>query len=72
MTLSRTGLIDQILSVMNMMKYNYKLILANKAPLGKNKDRDPCMEEREYRSVVGMMMYLAGSTRSNIAYVAHQ
>ena len=57
---------------MNMMKYNYKLILANKTPSGKNKDRDSCMEERGYRSVVGMMMYLAGSTRSNISYVAHQ
>ena len=33
---------------------------------------DLCMEEWEYRSVVGMMLYLAGSTRLDIVYAVHQ
>ena len=31
-----------------------------------------CCEAWEYRSVSGMMLYLAGSTRSDIVYVVHQ
>ena len=40
--------------------------------LGNDVDGDPCMEEWEYRSVVGMILYLAGSTRPDIAFAMHQ
>ena len=33
---------------------------------------DLCMEEWEYRSVLGMMLYLDGGTRPDIAYAVHQ
>ena len=60
--LSQTGLINRILSVMAMEECNPKYTPADKVPVGKDIDGDPCMEEWEYWSVVGMMLYLAGST----------
>ena len=72
MLLSQTGLIERILSVMDMTECNRKYTPADKIPLGKDVDGDPYMEEWDYRSVVGMMLYLASSTRSVISYAVHQ
>ena len=40
--------------------------------MNKDLDRDQCREELEYRSIVGMLQYLAGSTRPDISYAVHQ
>ena len=45
---------------------------ADKDPLCKDEDGDPCCDNWNYRSIVGMMLYLAGITRPNIAYAVHQ
>ena len=70
--LTQTGLINRILVLMEMETCNPKYTPADKIPLGKDEDGDPCREDWEYRSVVGMMLYLAGSTRPDIAYAVHQ
>ena len=71
-TLSQTGLIDKILDATQMEECNIKFTPADKLPLTKELDDDPCCEEWGYRSIVGMLIYLAGSTRPDIAYVVYQ
>ena len=61
-TLTQTGL-------MEIWYCNPKFTLADKVPLGKDIGGNPCRKHWEYRSVVGMMLYLlAGSTRPEISY----
>ena len=43
-----------------------------KAPLTKDLDRDPCHGTFNYASVVGMLLYLAGHSRLDIAYIISQ
>ena len=57
---------------MNMTDSNPKFTPGDKFPLVKDADGDPCREDWEYRSVVGMMLYLAGSNRPAISYAVHQ
>ena len=71
-TLSQTGLIDKIMVATEMEDCNIKFTPADKVPLTKDLDGDPCCEEWEYRSIVGMLLYLAGSTRPDISYAVHQ
>ena len=71
-TLTQTGLIDRILSVIDMDTCSHKYTPAEKLPLGKDETGDPCREDWKYRSVVGILFYLAGISRPNIAYVVHQ
>ena len=70
--LSQTGLIQRILSVMNMTDCNLKYTPVNKVPVGKDLEGNPCLEDWEYRLLVGMMLYLAGSTRPDISFAVHQ
>ena len=57
---------------MNIEHSNHKIAPAEKYPLTKDEDAYPCMEDWEYRSVVGIMLYLAGSNRPDISYMVHQ
>ena len=72
LTLAQTSLIERILTTMAMDDCNTKYTPADKDSLCKDTDGDPCSENWDYRSIVGMMLYLAGSTRPDIAYVVHQ
>ena len=55
-----------------MTDCNPKYTPAGKVPLVKYDDINPCKEVWKYRSIVGMILYLAGSTRLDIAYEVHQ
>ena len=70
-TLAQTGLIDIILEVMRLENSNLRFILADKIPLHKDEHGSLCMEEWNYRLVVGILLYLVGSTRPDIAYDVH-
>ena len=71
-TLMQTGLIDRILTVMYMEEYNPKFTPADKVSLIKDEDGEPCREAWEYRSIVGLMLYLTGNTQPDIVYAVHQ
>ena len=70
--MTQTGLIERILTAIDMEDYNLKYTPAEKDPLCKGIDGDSCCENWEYRSIVGMVLYLVGSTWPDIAYVVHQ
>ena len=50
---------------------NHKYTSAEKDPLHKDADSEPCCKEWNCCSVVGMMLYLADSTYQNIVYAVH-
>jgi hypothetical protein len=71
-TMTQTGLIDRILAAMEMENCNMKYTPAEKDPLCKDMDGAPCCENWDYRWIICMLLYLAGSTRPVIAYAVHQ
>jgi Reverse transcriptase (RNA-dependent DNA polymerase) len=70
--LTQTGLIDKVLAVTKMSECNGCDSPATIDPLHADKDGEPFDEEWAYDGVIGMLMYLAGNTRPDIAYAVHQ
>lgn len=69
--LTQTGLIDKILEATNMTDCNPNRIPATGA-LGSDPDGPPMEETWNYRSVVGMLMYLSTNTRCDITFAVSQ
>ena len=57
---------------MEIQDFNAKYAPVDMVPFVKVEVGYPCMEIWEYMPVVGMMIYLAGSTRPDISYAVHQ
>ena len=55
-----------------MEQCNTKATPCNVEPLGTDKTGQPCQEQWEYASVVGMLMYLCSNSRPDIQYAVHQ
>lgn len=70
--LTQTGLIDKVLAVTKMADCNGCDTPATVDPLHTDKDGEPFFEDWGYDVVIGMLMYLAGNTRPDIAYAVHQ
>ena len=69
--LTQTGLIDKILQTTNMVNCNPNRIPA-KGPLGSDPEGEPMDESWNYRSIVGMLLYLSTNTRPDITFAVSQ
>ena len=70
--LKQTGLIDRILTSLGLEDSHPKTTPAEKTPLGKDLYGQQRQEGWNYRSVVGMLMYLATNSRPDIAFAVNQ
>ena len=71
--MKQTGLIDRIIDALGLdskLSTN-KWTPAEAKPLTHDKDGKPCQGSFSYTIVVGMMLYLAGHTRPDIAYAVN-
>ena len=71
--MKQTGLVDHVINAVGlgngMDKGKYTLSVS--VPLVKNKDVVPISGIFNYRSVVGIMIYLSGHTRPDIAFLVN-
>ena len=70
--LTQTGLIDKALRDASMENSNTCVTPASTTPLGIDSEGAPFEEAWDYASIVGMLMYLAGNSRPDIAFAVHQ
>jgi len=72
--LTQTGLIDKVLAATGLQDCNAKPTpcSADGKPLGTDADGPLAKEDWSYPSVVGMLLYLAGNSRPDIAFAVHQ
>ena len=70
--LTQTGMIDKVLEATKMTHCNGCDTPATVDPLHADKDGAPSAEAWRYDSIIGMLMFLAGNTRPDIAYAVHQ
>jgi hypothetical protein len=71
-TLSQQGLIKKILAAANMTNCNPQFTPAAKATLGIDPDGAPMTDSWNYRSIVGMLLYLSTNTRPDISFAVSQ
>jgi hypothetical protein len=71
-TLTQKGLINKIIKVTGMVDCNPNWVPASQQCLGSDPDGEPMVEEWIYPSVVGMLLYLSGNTRPDIAFAVSQ
>lgn len=70
--LMQKGLMDRVFKTTAMEECNTARTPAEETPLGKDQDGEPFSEKWSYASVVGMLMYLSGNSRPDIAFAVHQ
>jgi hypothetical protein len=70
--LKQTGLIDKIIEATGMQDCNPKPTPADPKTLGKDPNGQPFNESWSYASVVGMLLYLSGNSRPDIAFAVNQ
>jgi len=69
--LLQTGLINKIMAATGMKDCNPKSTPADPKPLGKEKTGKLLAQEWGYASVVGMLLYLSGNSRPDIAFAVN-
>ena len=71
-SMTQTGLIDRIISSLGLDEANTKETPAKLGTLPKDSKGSPCNSEFNYASIVGMLLYLEGHTRPDIAFAVNQ
>jgi Reverse transcriptase (RNA-dependent DNA polymerase) len=72
LTFTQAGLIDRILVATNLTNCNPSSTPALKDALGPDSTGPLACESWNYRSIVGMLLYLASNSRPDIAFAVHQ
>ena len=69
----QTGLIDRIIEALGLDDSNAhgKWTPCEKAPLVRDENGEPAKGDFSYSSVVGMLLYLTGNTRSELSYAVN-
>ena len=70
--LTQTGLIDKVLKTSGMNHSTSVRTPAHVTPVGSDKDGAPFDEDWDYAAVIGMLLYLSGNSRPDIAYAVSQ
>jgi hypothetical protein len=70
--LTQKGLIDKVLDATGMTNCKGNALPASLKPLGPDPDGPPFIEDWNYASVIGMLMYLASNSRPDIQFAVHQ
>ena len=70
--MTQPGLIKKIIKATGMENCNANKTPALKACLGKDEDGPSMSEDFNYRSIVGMLLYLSGNTRPDITFAVSQ
>ena len=70
--LTQKGLIEKIIDATNMQDAKEISTPADNKPLGKDANGAPFRESWNYPSVVGMLLYLSGNSRPDIAFAVNQ
>ena len=71
-TMTQQGLIKKIVSAVGMEECNPNRTPTTKEALSKDPEGAPMSDPWNYRSVVGMLLYLASNTRPDIVYAVSQ
>ena len=69
--MKQTGLIDRVIEAMGLESANAKWTPAEAIPLVKDADGEEATGTFNYASVVGMLLYLSGHTRPDVAYAVN-
>ena len=70
--LTQTGLIAKVLETAQMSECNGVDTPTGPVPVGSDADGPPFAEAWNYRTIVGMLMFLSANTRPDISYAVHQ
>jgi hypothetical protein len=70
--MTQKGLINKIIEAAGMTDCNPNWTPASTTPLGSDPDGEPMDEAWNYRSIIGMLLYLTPNTRPDLAFAVSQ